>query len=66
MLEALRESQDLRVHCMGRRPLVWTADGRQHPAVTRTLQDAADIAACRNGQQMSANLVSTDGSMKSK
>ena len=36
------------------RPLVWTADDRPHQAVTRTLQNAADIAACRNGQQMSA------------
>ena len=36
------------------RPLVWTADGRPHPAATRTLQDAADIAASRNGEQMSA------------
>ena len=35
------------------RPLVWAADGRPHP-VTRTLQYAADIASCRNGQQMSA------------
>ena len=36
------------------RPLVWTADGRPHLAVTRTLQCAADIASSRNGQQMSA------------
>ena len=36
------------------RPLVWTADGRPHPAVTRTLQCAADIASSRNGQRMSA------------
>ena len=35
-------------------PLVWTADGRPHPEVTRTLQYAADIASCRNGQHMSA------------
>ena len=34
--------------------LVWTADGRPHPAVTRTLQYAADTASSRNGQQMSA------------
>ena len=32
----------------------WTADGRPHPAVIRTLQCAADIASSRNGQQMSA------------
>ena len=29
-------------------------DGWPHPAVTRTLQHAADIASSRNGQQMSA------------
>ena len=48
------EIPDLRnqgIHCQ---PLVWTADGRPHPAVTRTLQYAADIASSRNGQQMSA------------
>ena len=39
------------------RLLVWTADGRPHPAVTRTLQHAADIASCRNGQHMSAEAV---------
>ena len=32
----------------------WTADSRPHPAVTRTLQYAADIAACLNGHQRSA------------
>ena len=36
------------------RPLVWTADGRPHPAVTRTLQYAADIASSRSGQHLSA------------
>ena len=35
-------------------PLVWTADGRPHPAVSRTLQHAADVASSRNGQQMLA------------
>ena len=35
-------------------PLVWTADGRPHPAVTATLQYAADIASSRNGQHLSA------------
>ena len=39
---------------IGYRPLVWTADGRPHPAVTRTPQYAGDIASCRNGQQISA------------
>ena len=36
------------------RPLVWTADGRPHPALNRTLQFAADIASSGNGQKMSA------------
>ena len=45
---------DLQVQGIVCRPLVWTADGRAHPAVTRTLQYAADIASCHNGQQMSA------------
>ena len=45
---------DLRGQDILYRPLVWTADGRPHPAVTRTLQYAADIASSRNGQQMSA------------
>ena len=31
------------------RPLVWTADGRPHPAVTRTLRFAAEQAASRSG-----------------
>ena len=35
------------------RPLV-TIDGQPHPAVTRTLQYAANIASSRNGQQVSA------------
>ena len=42
---------DSRAFC---RPPVWAADGRPHPAVTRTLQNAADIASSRNGQQTSA------------
>ena len=37
-------------HC----PLIWIADGRPLPAVTRTPLYAADIASSRNGQQMSA------------
>ena len=45
---------NMRVHGVVCRPLIWTADGRPHPVVTRTMQYAADIAACRNGQQMSA------------
>ena len=39
------------------RPLVWTADGCPHPAVTRTLQFAAQIATTRNNQQASASLL---------
>ena len=34
--------------------MVWTADGRPHPAVTRTLQYGAVIASSRNGQHLSA------------
>ena len=36
------------------RPLVWTSEGRPHPAVTRTLRYAAGIAATRGGSQSSA------------
>ena len=36
------------------RPMVWTADGRLHPAVTRTLQFAAQIAVTRNNHQATA------------
>ena len=32
------------------RPLVWTADGRPHPAVQRTLAYAAQLAANKAGQ----------------
>ena len=49
-----RQIPDLRVQGLVYRPLVWTADGRLHPAITRTLQYAVGIAACRNGQRMSA------------
>ena len=44
----------LRVQGVVYRPLVWTANGRPHPAVTRTVQYAPDIVACRNGHKMSA------------
>ena len=37
------------------RPLVWTADGRPHPAATRTLRFAAECAVTRNSQQATAN-----------
>ena len=43
------EVGELRQQNIHYRPLVWTADGRPHPAVTRTLQHAADIASSRNG-----------------
>ena len=45
---------DLRGQGILYRPLVWTAEKRPHPAATRTLQHAADIASSRNGQQLSA------------
>ena len=48
------EIPDLRNQGIHFRPLVWTADGRPHPAVTRILQYVADIASRRNGQQISA------------
>ena len=48
------EIPDLRDQAIHYRPLVWTPDGRSHPAITRTLQCAADIASRGNGQQMSA------------
>ena len=47
----LGELRQQKNHC---RPLVWTADGRPHPAVTRTLQYAADTASSCNGQHLSA------------
>ena len=48
------EILDLRNQGILCRLLVWTADGRPHTAVTRTLHCAADIASSRNGQQMLA------------
>ena len=51
-----REIRELRAQGTVYRFLVWTADGRPHPAVTRTLQHAADIASCRNGQRTDGNL----------
>ena len=47
------EVQEIRQQDKSYRPAVWTADGRPHPAVIKTLRRAADIPACRNGQQMS-------------
>ena len=37
------------------RPLIWTADGRPHPAVVRTLRYAADQATVRGGTQASSS-----------
>ena len=45
------EIRELNAANIAFRPLVWTADGCPHAAVTRTLRYAADIAARRNGQQ---------------
>ena len=36
------------------RPMVWTADGRPHPAATRTLRYAARLAATRGGGEAEA------------
>jgi len=36
------------------RPMVWTADGRPHPAVMRTLRYAAGIAVSRSGRDTTA------------
>ena len=33
------------------RPLIWTSDGRPHPAATRTLRYAAGLAASRGGSE---------------
>ena len=48
------EIGELRQPNIHHRPPVWTADGRPHPAFTRTLQYAADVASSRNGQHQSA------------
>ena len=48
------EIQELRQAGIVFRPMVWTADGRPHPAATRTLKFAAEMAASRNSQQASA------------
>ena len=36
------------------RPLIWTADGRPHPATTRTLKYAAERASYKGGRATSA------------
>jgi hypothetical protein len=39
------------------RPMVWTADGRPHPAVTRTLRFAAERAARKGNGTVRANAI---------
>ena len=48
------EIEELRQARIAFRPMVWTADGRPHPAATRTLKFAAELAASRNSQQASS------------
>ena len=48
-----RENPDPRAQGIVYRPLVWTADGRPHPAVIQTLQHAADLCSVL---QRSANV----------
>ena len=50
-----REIRELGTAGIAFRPLVWTADGRPHPAVMRTLRFAAEIAVTRNGQLATAS-----------
>jgi hypothetical protein len=49
-----REVRELAAAGIAFRPLVWTADGRPHAAVMRTLRFAAEVAVTRNGQQAKA------------
>ena len=39
------------------RPMVWSADGRPHPAVVRTLKFAAGVAERRHGGEASGGLL---------
>ena len=50
-----REIPQLRAAGIVYRPLVWTADGRPHPAVSRTLAFAADIAVHRSDRAVEAH-----------
>ena len=50
----LTQIGELRQQNIHYRPQVWTADGRPHLAVTRTLQYGVDIASSRNGLHQSA------------
>ena len=43
-----REVRELAAAGISYRPLVWTANGRPHPAVTRTMKYAAEVAANRS------------------
>jgi hypothetical protein len=49
-----REIPQLRAAGIIYRPLVWTADGRPHPAATRTLKFAAEQAANRSSENANA------------
>ena len=49
-----REIPQLRAAGIIFRPMVWTADGRPHPAVTRTLRYAAEQAVHRNERHSDA------------
>ena len=40
------------------RPLVWTADGRPHPAATRTMKFAAQLVASKSGQEFGTGFLS--------
>ena len=48
------EIQELHRAGIAFRPMVWTADGRPHAAVTRCLKYAADMATRRNPDQATA------------
>ena len=45
----MREIPELARAGIAYRPLVWTSEGRPHPAATRTLRYAAALAATRTG-----------------
>ena len=61
-----REIQDLRVQGIVYRPVVSTADRRPHPAVTRTMQCAADRSMPQWTTHASESLSKTGGNMRSK
>ena len=49
------EIQELRRAGIVFRPMVWTSDGRPHPAVTRTLKFASELASRRHAEQDTAS-----------